>query len=585
MKTQKLLAASAVGAAACALAARPALAEEVAGKWVGQLPAPVSLHLVLVVEKDTQGHYKGVLRSPDQGPGDIPATAVEAAPDHLKFTVDGLGIVYDAHWDEAKKAWAGVLRQSGREMALDLTRSNGPDPAPDAAPNSPVLAPVEGLDGAWAGELDAGAQKLRMVLHVFHVNKGMKASFDSLDQGASGLPVTRLERDRDKVAFALGALGVAYKGTLSVDGKVITGVLTQGGRDLKLDLRRQDAAAAEAKPPRRPQEEAIAAAPVPYREEEVAFDNPAAPGVKLAGTLTLPKGPGPFPAVVLVSGSGPNMRDEELAGHKVFLVLADHLTRQGLAVLRYDKRGVGKSTGSYAAATSDDLASDAEAAVAYLRSRPEVDGRKLGLIGHSEGGLIAPLVAVEDPSLAFMVMMAGPGVPGRVLLAEQRRLIALAIGVPAQEADATYARRRRVFDAIAESKDAAEAQARARAIVESADPKRPQAEIDELAASAASPWVRRFLAYDPVPTLRKVRVPTLVLNGSLDLQVPPSLDLPPIRQAMANDPDLTVIELKGLNHLFQHATTGSPTEYGRIEETLAPELLDAVSGWIGKHVR
>jgi hypothetical protein len=584
MKSLKLLAASAAGAAACALAVQPASAEEAVGKWTGQLPEPVGLHLVLIIEKDARGNYSGVLRSPDQGPDDIPATAVEAAPDHLKFTVDRLGIAYDGHWDETREAWVGDFRQSGREMALDLRRSDGPDPQPDRAWRSPVLAPIEGLDGAWAGDLDAGAHKLRIILHVFHVNEGTKASFDSPDQGAIGLPVTSLERHGDNVSFGLEALGVSYKGTLSAAAKSINGILTRNGRELKLDLRKEEAAT-EPKPPRRPQEEAIAATPIPYRSETAAFYNPAAPGVKLAGTLTLPKGQGSVPAVVLISGSGPNTRDEDLAGHKVFLVLADYLTRHGLAVLRYDKRGVGKSTGNYSAATSDDFASDTEAAIAYLRSRPEIDGSKLGVIGHSEGGLIAPLVAVKDPSLAFIVMMAGPGVPGRILLAKQRQLIARATGFSPQESDAIYARLRRVFDGIANSNDAAEGQARARAIEESADPKPSKAEIDLIAATAASPWLRRFLAYDPVPTLQKVRVPALVLNGALDLQVPSSLNLPPIRRAMKNDPDLTVIELSGLNHLFQHATTGSPVEYESIEETLAPELLDTVSAWIARRVQ
>jgi pimeloyl-ACP methyl ester carboxylesterase len=469
-----------------------------------------------------------------------------------------------------------------RSRTMETTPTQEADLVPGPLPNSPVLAPVKGLQGAWAG--DVGLAKLKLVLHVVHVSEGVKAALDSPYEGASGLPVTLLERDGDKIAFALEAQGIAYKGNLSADGQVITGGFTQGGRAFLLDLKKRNRPAAEARP-RRPQEEAIGAAPLPYREEDVIFDNPAAPGVKLAGTLTLPDGSGPFPTVVLVSGSGPQGRNQDVAGHKTFLVLADYLTRNGLAVLRYDKRGVAKSTGNHSAATTDDFALDAEAAVAYLQSRPEVDGRKLGMIGHSEGGLIAPMVAIKGPSLAFIVMMAGPGVPGRILLAEQARLIQMAGGMSVEQADASYARRRQIFDSIVEAKNSTEAQARTRAIAEGVDPKPPQAAIDELVNFAASAWGRRFLAYDPVPTLMKVRVPTLVLNGSLDLQVPPSIDLPPIREAMAKNPDLTVIEMESLNHLFQHAITGSLTEYAHIEETLAPELLDTLSGWIGKHVR
>jgi pimeloyl-ACP methyl ester carboxylesterase len=307
--------------------------------------------------------------------------------------------------------------------------------------------------------------------------------------------------------------------------------------------------------------------------------------VRLAGTLTEPQGAGPFPTVVLVSGSGRNARNEEVFDHKIFLVLADSLTRQGLAVLRYDKRGAGESKGDYAKATTADFAADAAAAVAYLRSRPDIDGRRLGLIGHSEGGMIVPMLAAKDPSLAFVVLMAGPGVPGRILLPEQERLIGLAMGEPKAEADGTYVVMRRLYDAVATAKDAPEAQARAREILAAAVPKPPEPVAADLVKLAGSDWFRFFMAFDPVPVLRQVRVPVLVLNGSKDLQVPPSIDLPPIRAALARDKDVTIVEMPGLNHLFQHATTGSPAEYGRIEETLAPELLETVSAWIGTHVK
>jgi pimeloyl-ACP methyl ester carboxylesterase len=287
--------------------------------------------------------------------------------------------------------------------------------------------------------------------------------------------------------------------------------------------------------------------------------------------------------VVLVAGSGPENRDEDVFGHKVFLVLADHLTRQGLAVLRYDKRGIGKSKGDGVAATSVDFASDAAAAVAYLRSRPDIDARRLGLIGHSEGGLVAPMVAAKDPNLAFIVLMAGPGVPGRELIPEQARRIALSIGTPAAQVDRIYALERDVCDAIAKAKDAAEARANVTKVLDAA-PGLPQQVRDQALLVAGLDWYRFFLAYDPVPALRQLRLPVLVLNGSLDVQVPASQNLPPIRAALAEDKDVTVIEMPGLNHLFQHAKTGSPNEYGSIEETLAPELLQTLDAWIGKHV-
>lgn len=570
---------------ACALMFAPALAQEAAGRWSGQLPPPVGLHLIMTITKAADGTYSGALLSPDQSPAAIPASKVETGPDRLVVTIDSLHVVYEAHWDAGKSAWVGTFDQAGRRWPLEMARDTAAGvPAADPLFRSPPLPAVQGLDGNWAGTLDFGTAKLRLVLHVLSRDGGVKAGLDSPDQGVSGIPVTTLSRDGKSVAFGLASIGASFNGTLSADGRAIAGTFTQNGRDTPLTLTRL-AAGAQAARPRRPQEEAIASAPLPYRTEDLAFANPSAVGVKLSGTLTLPKGPGPFPAVVLIAGSGPQTRDENLLGHKVFLVLADCLTRQGLAVLRYDKRGIGRSSGDASAATTADFASDAAAAVAYLRSRPDVDPRRVGLIGHSEGGEIAPIVAAKDPSLAFIVMMAGPGVPGRELIPEQGRRIALANGASPAEADRLSALERLAVDAVAGAKTSSEAKVKVRAVLDGADPKPSPQVADATMQMAALDWMRFFLAYDPAPALREVRVPVLALNGSLDLQVPASQNLPPIRAALAADRDATVIEMPGLNHLFQHAATGSPAEYGAIEQTLAPELLQTVSDWIGRRVR
>ena len=336
---------------------------------------------------------------------------------------------------------------------------------------------------------------------------------------------------------------------------------------------------------RRPQEEAIAATPLPYREELVTFNNPAAAGVRLAGTLTLPQGTALFPAIVLIAGSGRNDRNEEIAGHMLALVLADALTRQGYAVLRYDKRGVAKSTGDYSSATTLDFASDVTAAAAYLRRRPDIDTAKVGLIGHSEGGTIAAIVAAKDPNLAFIVMMAGFALPGRVLVAEQIRRIAISDGETREAATRTFNLNRRLYDAIAASKDQREAQARVHELLMSAKPKPGQAEFDQAIQFTELPYMRFILAYDPAPVLGEVRVPVLALSGSKDLVVPPDLNLPALRKALTRDQDVTVVEFPGLNHFFQHAETGSPREFAKIEETLAPEVLSLTSHWILEHTR
>lgn len=352
-----------------------------------------------------------------------------------------------------------------------------------------------------------------------------------------------------------------------------------------MGLTAQVGAAHDPKLSHRPQEEAIAAAPVPYREELVTFANPEAADVRLAGTLTLPpQGAQRFPGILLIAGSGRNARNEEFGGHhEPFLVLADTLTRQGCAVLRYDKRGIGQSTGDYPAATTPDFASDAAAAVAYLRSRPDVDGARVGLVGHSEGANIAAMLAGQDPGVAFIVMLAPAALPGGVLVAEQNRRMAMADGETREAAAQTYRLERRLYAAIVASTDPQEAQARVRAILRSAEPTPSPAEARQAIHFTELPYMRFILAYDPRPALAAVRVPALALYGSKDLISPSDLNLPALRKALARDRDARIVEIPGLNHFFQHAHSGSRQEFATIDETLAPELLTLTSGWIAQH--
>jgi hypothetical protein len=322
--------------------------------------------------------------------------------------------------------------------------------------------------------------------------------------------------------------------------------------------------------------------PYPYRSLEVGYDNPAGHN-HLAGTLTVPPGAGPFPAALLITGSGLQDRDETVAGHKPFLVLADYLTRRGIAVLRVDDRTMGGSTGDVVHATSANFATDVEAGVAFLKTRPEIDARKIGLIGHSEGGMIAPMVAVADPDVAWIVLMAGPGIPGDKLLVEQGRLIALAMGVAPDIVARNGALNAKVYAAIKNSKDASEAHDRAKALLIAAG--LSDAAAEAAVGPASSDWFRFFFNYDPAPTLSKVRVPILAIDGSLDLQVPPAEDLAAIKAATAANPDVMTQELPGLNHLFQTAKTGAPSEYQTIEETFSPAALKVIGDWIAAHTR
>ena len=313
----------------------------------------------------------------------------------------------------------------------------------------------------------------------------------------------------------------------------------------------------------------------------------SAPGVRLAGTLTLPAGKGPFPAVVLITGSGGQDRDETILGHKPFAVIADRLTRDGIAVLRMDDRGVALSTGDFAAATDDDFARDVAADVAFLRDRGDIDPKRIGLIGHSEGGVVAPKVAARDPRIAFIVLLAGPGVPLSQVLAAQRARLSPAMGqTPAQ-----IRRDQRLIDhvmaAMRGSKDAAEAKARAMKVIasEGSATIRANGQAEMMATALSSGWMRDLLDYDPRPTLAAVTCPILALNGARDGQVLPEQNLPAIRLATKANPDVTIVELPGLNHLFQTAKTGTVGEYNDIEETIAPLALDTMADWIGKHAK
>ncbi|HEX5872452.1 MAG TPA: alpha/beta fold hydrolase [Longimicrobium sp.] len=443
-------------------------------------------------------------------------------------------------------------------------------------------APGKSVAGSWGGALEAGTTRLRLKLIVQSTGEALSATFVSVDQGGASFPAT-VRVQADSVSFHADAVGAGYRAVLSVDGDTLAGVWSQGAGSLPLVMVR-GADAAMAAPPR-PQEPRR---PFPYREETVSYTS--APGVRLAGTLTLPAGDGPHPAVLLVTGSGPQDRDETIYNHKPFAVLADYLTRRGIAVLRVDDRGVGLSTGSFGAADSEDFADDALAGVRFLDARRDVGS--VGIVGHSEGGLIAPMVAARAPEVGFIVMLAGPGTPSAELLMAQTALIIRAGGAGEREVERTTALQRELFAAIAAEADSAALHGRLTDIVRrfqaSLTPEeRAREDASDAALASAvnqlvSPWSRWFLRYDPAPALRATRVPVLALNGALDLQVPADENLAGVQRALqaGGNRDVTVEKLPGLNHLFQTARTGAPSEYGEIEETFSPAALQKVGDWI-----
>ncbi len=443
-----------------------------------------------------------------------------------------------------------------------------------------------GIEGIWQGTLQG---MLRLVVHVERGPAGnLTGTMDSPDQGAMGLAIDTLVVTDDSLRIEMPLIRGSFAGARSADGDSIVGAWRQGGMSLPLTLRRVEKVIGL----RRPQEPQR---PYPYDTVAVAFPNPRARDVVLAGTLTLPRGQGPFPCALLITGSGPEDRDEAVFGHRPFLVLADHLTRQGIAVLRVDDRGVGASSGQFRGATSEDFASDGLAGVEFLRTRGEIRRDRIGLIGHSEGGLIAPMVAARSPGVAFVVLMAGPGIPGDSTLLLQNVALRRSLGVGEESIAREIVVNRRIYALLRQGDSLGVGQA-AGELVRLQLAGLPEAERravgdpDSAAASAIrrlfSPWMRFFLAYDPRPALRKLRCPVLAINGEKDLQVLPKENLAAIESALeaGGNRAFTVKELAGLNHLFQTCRLCTVQEYIQLEETLAPAALEEMSRWILAHV-
>ena len=443
-----------------------------------------------------------------------------------------------------------------------------------------VAAPQEEIVGDWHGTLDVPGGSLPVVFHISETDGSLTATLDSPSQGATGIPVDSVVFDNGHVSLRIAAIGGGYEGELGNDGMIV-GSWSQGGLTLDLALDRNREAAAAPNRPQEPRE------PFPYEAESVRIAS-VAPGVTLAGTLTLPSADAPSPAVVLISGSGPQDRDETLLGHRPFLVLADHLTRHGVAVLRLDDRGVGESTGDFAAATTSDFADDVLAAVEFLDRRPDIG--PIGLIGHSEGGLVAPIVANRSSKASFVVLMAGPGLTGEEILYRQSVLIIKANGGSDEMAEANRKAQAALFAVLKEEDDVEVARARLRDILLESLAQATTGSTDEnlelqvqaQLAQLTQPWFRYFLTYDPLPALRELACPVLAINGEKDTQVPSQENLEAIRQALTEgrNADFEIVELPGLNHLLQTADTGSPLEYASIEETTSPRALQTMTDWI-----
>lgn len=551
-----------------------------AGHWAGSIVLPnASIEVRIELVAGAGDSWSGSIDMPAQGVRAFTLSAVK---------IDGASAGFAMAGVPGEPTFAGRLSADGTELAGEFTQGGARFPfalkrteAARAAPVIPPGIPGDGLAGHWLGLLrPAAGLELRLALEVLDTDPAaLNAMVISLDQQNARIPVTRLSEREGAVRIEVHRGMAMVEGRLNADGSELAGTWTQGGRTTPLVFKRQETGVAT----RMPQEPLK---PYPYLEHDVKVENPGA-GVTLAGTLTVPPGAGPYPAVVLITGSGPQDRDEQVAGHRPFLVLADHLTRAGIAVLRCDDRGVGRSTGTFGAALQADFVSDTLAAVGWLRGRRVIDATRIGLIGHSEGAMVAARAAVSSPAVAFIVLLGGPGLPLEQILLRQARDIGRAMGMSESFIEQNVAAQRKIIGILLSDRSADEANAAVRKVVDeqlaSLSPPQRKA-LGETNASlrmAQSPWFRDILRVDPAEALRAVRCPVLALIGEKDLQVSPQENLAAIRAALhagANE-RVSAKELPGLNHFLQTARRGRP------EETFSPVALNEISQWILETVR
>jgi pimeloyl-ACP methyl ester carboxylesterase len=550
--------------------------QDFAGNWEGVI-GPDSLELGILVRFDeADGALTGTIDIPQQQASGLPLQIVDVSADRATFIIEGVPGEATFMGRLAGDVIEGDFEQGGQRLPFVLNRATATE-ATEAEASVPV---VETLLGNWQGVIGEGIIDLQIGLQFADEAGALIGRIAIPAQGFDGVLAIQQASESQIVASIVGIPGEpTFFGEIS--GDTITGTFTQGGQELPFFLERTDTELTL----RRPQEPER---PFPYVEEEVTVQSG---DVTLAGTLTLPEGEGPFAAVLFISGSGAQDRDEALLGHRPFLVLSDAITRAGLATLRLDDRGVGGSTGDLSQASYDDLVADILAGVDYLKSRPEIDAGHIGLFGHSEGGYLAPLAASQSDDIDFVVMMAGPAVSGLRVLELQNRLIFSLAGASEEDIQAQLAFLRESAQLLErEAYDELEVLVRERILSEFAalpEGERPSEEeqqmiIEAQVANVASPYFRSFVLYDPTPALRQLNVPVLAFFGNLDIQVPPVQSVGPLRAALrlAGNDDVTIEVFDGLNHLLQPAMTGAIEEYAQIETTIAPEVLDLVTTWL-----
>ena len=439
------------------------------------------------------------------------------------------------------------------------------------------------IDGTWLGTMKIpSGPELRLVLDIEKRSDGTLAvDLTSIDQGGS-IPIDEVVLKENNLSLKVRSANLTIEGELAEDGLKYEAQFVQGGGSFPVRFGLVDEVEGFARP-QRPSK------PYSYDQEEVSYDNKAA-GVKIAGTLTKPRSQGPFPAVLLIAGSGPHSRDAVICYHRILHVLADHLTRKGIAVLRVDKRGVGGSTGDFWKANTDDLASDVLAGVEYLKIRSDIDTKHIGLIGHSEGGSISAMVAAETSDVGFIVMMAGPGIPAAEVLYYQDGAEIKAEGASDEKVAVTRQWWQKMYSVVNQEQDKEIAIKKIKELFGGLSEQDKEllgwseGRLNYEAGRVTEAAYRYFLKFDPTLFLRKVRCPVLAMGGAKDCQVPSGKNLLGIEKTLkaAGNQNCVVKELSDLNHMFQTAVTGAVSEYGKIEETIAPAALKTITEWILK---
>ncbi|MBC3844928.1 alpha/beta fold hydrolase [Winogradskyella echinorum] len=443
------------------------------------------------------------------------------------------------------------------------------------------------ISGHWNGTTKRGDKEITFVFNIKQENATYSTTMDVPTFRIAGIKPSATTFTNGKLIIDGSNVGMNYTGVFNTEAQQFEGIYKEGGIEMVLNLKKGTIKIEDSKRPQEPVK------PYPYYEEEVIFKNNEA-NITLAGTLTLPNKNGKFPVVILISGSGPQDRDESFMGHKPFLVLSDYLTRQGIGVLRFDDRGVGESTGNFGKATTEDFSKDVLSAIAYLKTRNDVDIKNIGLIGHSEGGIIAPLAANNSKDVAFMVLLASTGISGTELSVMQSKTLR---EFPVKDEVAYEKNTRKAIAIVISNKSKTEIKIELtthyneflRPILTSLNvpEKNINAFIENQLKTSIQPWSRYFLQYNPADEIEKLQIPVLSLNGSKDTQVNAKINQEAIRQALikGQNKNYKIVELENLNHFFQECETGKMDEYRKIEQTFSPTALNEIKKWVIEHLK